>query len=203
LSDDRLRTLPRWLVAAAFSALTPTFGGAQDCPTAQSGKDGFVVERGEQQKSEVFHGEGGIVRTAMRVHGTTVLETTQHQGLFQLDRIDNGKRTKFEPKSDLNSLFPLKPGHTVKATFAWEGNGQQGPSTVELAVKGTDVVYIGPCKYSVLKIDRSESRTAAPPRFIDTEYYSPELRMILAREFHESGGGTNIVKYDRIHPLKR
>jgi hypothetical protein len=28
---------------------------AQDCPTAQSGRLGFVVERGDRQKSGVFH----------------------------------------------------------------------------------------------------------------------------------------------------
>jgi hypothetical protein len=169
---------------------------------AQSGKTGFVVQRGEQQKSEVFHGDGGIVRTVMRFNGAMLLETTQHEGLFQLDRLDQGRRTKYEPQNDLKKLFPLKPGRTVAANFATESDGRRGTSSVELAVKGTDVIYIGPCKYNVLKIDRSESRSAGPPRFIDTDYYSPELKLILAREFRESGGGTHMNKYDRIYLLK-
>ena len=63
-----------------------------------------------KQKSEIFHAEGGIVRTVMRYNGTTLLETTQYQGLFQLDRLDNGRRTKYEPETDLKSLFRGCPG---------------------------------------------------------------------------------------------
>ena len=196
------RALPAWLVAAMLCAFTATCAGAQDCPTAQSGKAGFVVERGEQQKSEIFHAEGGIVRTVMRYNGTTLLETTQYQGLFQLDRLDNGRRMKYEPETDLKSLFPLKPGRTVTAKFTSESDGQRGTLFVEMAVKGTDVLYIGPCKYDVLKIDRGESRNADPPRFVDTDYYSPVLKLILAKEYRESSGGTHAIKYDRIYSLK-
>lgn len=162
-----------------------------------------MVQRGEQQKSEVFHVEGGIVRTVMRFNGATLLETTLHQGLFQLDRLDEGSRTKFEPQTDLKSLFPLKPGRTATARFTSESNGQRGSLSVELAVKGADVVYIGPCKYAVLKIERSESRSADPPRFVDTDYYSPALKLVLAKEYRESGGGTHTIRYDRIYSLKR
>ena len=42
-----------------------------------------------------------------------------------------------------------------------------------------------------------------PPRFVDTDYYSPELKLILAREYRENNGGTHTVKYDRIYSLKR
>jgi len=128
--------------------ITATLTNAQDCPTAQSGKAGFVVQRGEQQKSEIFHADDGIVRTVMRYNGTTLLETTQYAGLFQLDRLDNGRRTKYEPQTDLKSLFPLKPGRTVTAKFTSESHGQRGTLSIEMAVKGTDVVYIGPCKYN-------------------------------------------------------
>ena len=116
---SRLSFLSRVLFAGvALSVLPTTVATAQDCPTAQSGKGGFVVERGEQQKSEIFHTEDGVVRTVMRYNGTTVLETTQHEGLFQLDRLDNGRRTKYEPQTDLKKLFPLKPGRTISANSA-------------------------------------------------------------------------------------
>ena len=139
----------------------------------------------------------------MRYNGVTLLETTQHEGLFQLDRLDSGRRTKFESQTDLKKLFPLKPGHKVAAKFISESSGQQGTLLVEMTVKGTDTLYIGPCKYNVLKIERSESRSADLPRFIDTDYYSLELKLILAREYRERNGGTNMIKYDRIYPLKR
>jgi hypothetical protein len=189
--------------AAALSAYASVFAAAQDCPTAQSGKLGFVVERGDQQKSEVFHGDGGIVRTVMRYKGTMLLETTQHEGLFQLDRLDNGRRAKFEPQTDLKKLFPLKPGRNVGAKFISETDGRQGTLSVEMAVKGADVFYIGPCKYNVLKIDRSESRGIDPTRFLYTDYYSPELKLILGKEYRENNGGTHMIKYDRVYPLQR
>lgn len=162
-----------------------------------------MVERGDQQKSEIFHAEGGVVRTVMRYNGKTLLETTQHEGLFQLDRLDEGRRTKFEPQTDLKQLFPLKPGSKIGAKFTSESNGQQGTLSVEMVVRGTDVLSIGPCKYNVLKIERSESRSAAPPRFAYTDYYSPALKLILAREYPEKNGGTHTIKYDRIYPVKR
>jgi hypothetical protein len=196
------RLLWQVLVAVALSNHAATSAGAQDCPTAQSGKAGFVAERGERQKSEIFHLDDGIVRTIMRYNGTTLLETTQHQGLFRLDQLDEGRRTKYEPQTDLKSLFPLKPERTITAKFATESNGQHGTLSIEMAVRNTDVVYIGPCKYTVLKIDRSESRGAGPPRFVDTDYYSPELKLVLAKEYRDSGGGTHTIKYDRIYPLK-
>jgi hypothetical protein len=201
-SSPSSRPVWGWFAAAALSALASAPAAAQDCPTAESGKLGFVVERGDQQKSEVFHVGGGVIRSVMRYNGTMVLETTQHEGLFQLDRLDNGRRAKFEPQTDLKKLFPLKPGRSVGAKFVSESNGRQATLSVDLAVKGADVLYIGPCKYNVLKIERSESRSTDPPRFVDTDYYSPELKLILAREYRESNGGTHTVKYDRIYPLK-
>lgn len=190
------------LAMAAPFALSATAARAQDCPTAQSGKTGFVAERGATQKSEIFHLGDGRIRTVMRYNGAAVLETTQYEGLFQLDRLDNGKKTRYEPQTDLKSLFPLKPGRTVTAAFNWESNGRRGTLSVELAVKGKDVLYVGPCRYGVLKIDRTESYDGRPPRFIDTDDYSPELRLVLAKEYRGSGGGTQIVKYDRVHSLK-
>jgi hypothetical protein len=75
-------------IAAAILALsTPAFA-AEDCPTAQSGKDGFVVERSGSSVTEVFHVDDTLVRTVMRSGGRALLETTQFQGLLQLDRID-------------------------------------------------------------------------------------------------------------------
>ena len=143
------------------------------------------------------------MRTIMRYNGTVLLETTQYEGLFQLDRLDNGVRTKFEPQIDLKKLFPLKHGRNIEAKFISELHGQHGTLSVQMAVTGADVIYIGPCKYNVLKIERRESRSADPPQFVDTDYYSPELKLIFAKEYREKSGGTHMIKYDRIYSLKR
>jgi hypothetical protein len=189
-------------MVAALSAHAPAVAAAQECPTAQSGKLGFAVERGEQQKSEVFHLDDGIVRTVMRYKGTTLLETTQYEGLFQLDRVDRGRRTSFEPQTGLKKFFPLKIGQNISAKFISDTGGRQGTLLVDMVVKGPDVIYIGPCKYNVLKVERSVSRSIDPPRFVNTDFYSPELKLILAKEYRENNGA-RMIKYDRIYPMER
>jgi hypothetical protein len=202
-SRSLLRLLLAGFVAGGAWACVPGGATAQDCPNAQSGKTGFSVERGDQQKSDVFHADNGVVRTVMRYNGTMVLETTQYESLFQLDRLDNGRKTKFEPQTDLKKLFPLRPGRTASAKFTSDSDGRPGQLVMEMAVKGTDTIYVGPCKYAVLKIERSESRSADPPRFVNIDYYSPDLKLILAKEYRESNGGSHTIKYDRVYPLKR
>lgn len=176
---------------------------AQECPTAQSGKRGFVVERGTKQVSEVFHAGDGIVRTVMRYDGNTLLETTLFEGLFSLERIDRGRRMVRAPQLDLASLFPLKVGRRVVALFELtDASGRKTPSTVVLSVKGAEQIFIGPCKYSVLKIEHSEARDENAPRPVSTDYYSPELKLVLMREYQDGGGRSTSIKYDKIYPLK-
>ena len=135
----------------------------------------------------------------MRYDGTTLLEMTQFEGLFLLDRLDRGRRTRHEPSTDLKALFPMKPGQQANTKFTTESQGQL---SVELSVKKVEETYIGPCKYSVLRIERSESNSAEPARFVDTDLYSPELKLILGREYKDRNGRTELIKYDRIYPIK-
>src|SRR5689334_18767111 len=99
-----------WAAAAAVAfacvLLTSRPAAAQDCPTAESAAHGFVVERNESQKSEVFRAGQGLVRVVTRYNGETLLESTQYQGLFMLELLDRGRRTKFDPSTDLKTLFP-------------------------------------------------------------------------------------------------
>jgi hypothetical protein len=200
------RTSPAgcWLLAgAAILALLSTPASAQDCPTAQNGARGFVVERGEQQKSEVHHVDGHVVRTVMRYNGTSLLETTLYEGIFSLERVDRGRRMVRTPKVDLAALFPLKPGRKVVGLFELtDYSGRKSPSTVVLAVRRAEPFFVGACRYEVLKVEESESRGEAAPRLISTDYYSPDLKLVLAREYQDRGGRTTIVKYDKIYPLK-
>jgi hypothetical protein len=193
----------RWMSGPllAFVAATAAAGArAQECPTAQTAARGYVVERGESQKTEVFP-DKDVIRTVMRYGGATLLETTQFQGLFSLDRNDRGRRTLFEPRSDLASLFPLKPGTQASAKFITQQGGQYGRLYVEMEISSEDEIVIGSCRYRILKIVRSESRSAAPPRYVDTEYYTPELKLILAREFRAGTDSASLIKYDRIYIL--
>jgi hypothetical protein len=195
-------TITTLLAIAALVAYAPRPAAAQNCPTAQSGERGFVVERNEAQKTEVFHAGGGVVRTVMRYDGKTLFETTRYEGLFDLERVDRGKRTKYEPSTDLKALFPLKPGRQANAKFITERDGNYGRVYVELEVKKPEDLYIGPCRYSVLRIEHSESHSATPPQYAFTELYSPDLKLVLAREYKRTGGEVRIVKFDRIYAIK-
>jgi hypothetical protein len=190
------------LAATALFASRPSLA-QDDCPTAQTAKSGFVVERNERQKSEVSRDDKGVIHTVMRYNGTTLLETSQFEGVFSLERLDRGRRTTYEPSEDLKGLFPLKPGQQAHAKFITEHDGQYGRLYVELDVKGTEDLSIGPCKYAVLRIDRRESTSAVPPQFVYAELYSPDLKLIVGREYKRQNGESQLIKYDRIYPLKK
>jgi hypothetical protein len=176
---------------------------AQDCPTVQSAPQGFVVERGDQTKTDVFY-DAPIVRTVMRFGGNPLLETTQYEGVFQLDRIDRGRRTTFRPTEEIAALFPIKVGQRVTVQFdVSEAAGRATKSTVALSVIGQDSLYVGPCRYDVLKIDRQESRGDGALVFINTDYYAPSLKLVIAKEYKERDGRRNLVKFDRIYSGRR
>jgi hypothetical protein len=197
-----MRCLSRTIIVTGVVLVTSSPVFAQSCPAAKNGKTGFVVARGDNQKSEIFHTDGGIVRTVMRYAGTTQLETTQFEGIFQLDRLDRGRRMTIKPQTELSRLFPLKAGRNVLAKFDYvDASGRATQGTVSLVVKSADPIFIGPCKYSVLKIDRSESRGESAARYLYTEYYSPELKLILMKEYRDPDSKSRFVKYDRIYPL--
>jgi hypothetical protein len=185
--------------AAAWAA----GAAAQDCPTGQTAAMGFVVERGEKSKSEVFHVNDTEVRTILRFGGTTLLETTQFQGLFELERIDRGRRTVFKTATELGRFFPPKVGQSVTASFEVVDAEKQSTRVILLSVKRMDQLDIGPCRYRVLVIDRSVGRDGGAPVFVEADYYSPDLKLVVAKEFKESDGRTSLNKFDRIYPIKR
>lgn len=75
--------------------------------------------------------------------------------------------------------------------------------TIVLSVKKLDMLHIGPCQYRVLQIDRSVGRDGSKPVFVETDYYSPVIKLTIAKEFKERDGRTSPNKFDRIYPLKR
>jgi hypothetical protein len=182
--------------AGAFLAL------AQDCPGTDSGKSGFVVERGVQ-RTEVVH-DGANVRTLMRVSGSTLLERRLFEGLFELERVDRGVRELFQPKSDLQKLFPLRPGRRVTAEFEFRPQkGSARKLAVSLIVLNPEDLEIGRCKYRVLKIERRESWPDRTTRLANTDYYSPDLKFVLAKEFPQRDGSSYYGRFDKIYPLRR
>lgn len=138
----------------------------------------------------------------MRSGGNALLETTQYEGLFDLDRLDRGRHSTFKPKTNLAKLFPLKTKQHVTAVFdvAMEG-GTEKVRTVELLILGQDELYVGGCK--ILKIERHQSRSNGPPNFTNIDYYAPNLRLVIAKEYKEANGRTSLIKFDKIYPINR
>jgi|ERR1041385_940792 hypothetical protein len=189
------------ILCILLSAARPAVA-ADPCPTADNGKDGFIVERSGSSETEVFHVDNAVVRTIMR-SGRMLLETTQFQGLLQLERIDTGRRTTFKPKVALDRIFPLKIGQQASVEFeVQEGDKPPVNAKFSLDVKTKDSLYIGPCRYDVLRVELTETRGEGRPR-LSVDYYSPDLKLIIAKEYKERDGRTNLVKFDRIYPIKR
>ena len=191
------------IAAAVLTVLLPTSAmAADDCPSAKSGKTGFVVERSGSSVTEIFHVDETIVRTVMRSGGTMLLETTQFQGLLPLERLDRGRRQTFRPKGELTRIFPLKTGQTSTAEFEFQEGDRTTAATVTLSVKEKDALFIGPCRYEVFKLERTEARGEIQPR-LEIDYYAPDLKLVIAKEYKERNGRINLIKFDRIYPIGR
>jgi hypothetical protein len=183
--------------ACAIGLCLASAAAADDCPSIAKGS--FVVERGSDSRTEVFRGDGPVVRSVLRYRGQTILETTLHEGIFELDRLDRGRRFVLTPKTDLAKLFPLKAKQKIAAEFDLrQDDGKLTTSRANLTVVGTDTLYIGSCKYDIVKIEREEIR-AGKPAFSNVDYYAPALKFIVAKEYKESDGRTRLIKFDKIY----
>jgi hypothetical protein len=147
----------RVVTSVSAILLAIPIGHAQDCPTEQTAKRGFVVERGALQKTEVFTGDDGTVRTSMRYRGQSLLETTLFAGLFSLNRLDRGHRLTYTPLTDLKKLFPLKVGQKALALFEYSKDGKTMPLTVVLSVKSSEPLAI-PTRSSNLSAPKATAR---------------------------------------------
>jgi len=168
---------------------------ASDCPSALSGKGSFIVARGTDSQTEVVYDQSPILHTTLRYRDRTLLETTLYQGLFELSRIDRGTKIEQKPKADLGKFFPLKPKQTIAADFTVTMNGGTRPKTVKLDYVGVQDYALGGCTYSVLKFHRVDT---LPIVYDDIDYYAPELRFVVTKEYRERNGRTTIIGYTRI-----
>lgn len=184
---------------SGLSAVNSPPAQAQDCPDAKAAARPFIVQRSDDWRLAVIHVDDSIVRTMLRSRGSTILETTDFQGLFELERIDRGRRKTLRPKTELKAFFPLKVGKKIVVAFENEESGKKFDTTFELVVQKADTLYIGACKYPVFQIQKSGALGKERPRFLHTEYYSPDLKLIIAKEYKNSNGTTTWIKYDRIY----
>jgi hypothetical protein len=96
-------------------------------------------------------------------------------------------------------LFPPRVGQDHRVDFNVQSpDGKKRILHAEYKVVGKDRIAIGPCRYEVLKIEHSNSFSEGPLTFIDTDWYAPEIRLIVAREFRQGKSGSVINKYDAL-----
>jgi hypothetical protein len=181
---------------AAFCAIVICVAApavADECPT---GKSTFFIERGGS-RTEVVHSSGPIFQTILYYREQKLAETTLYEGLFELDRVDRGRRWVLKPKANLAKFFPLKVGQKIDVGFdVQQDRTASGSSRVKLNVIGRDTISIGSCKYDILKIDRDETGARL---FQNIDYYAPALRMIVAKEHKESDGRSTVIRFTRIY----
>jgi len=194
----RLRWAAGAIVACVLLAPSPLHA-ASDCPTALKGKGSFVVQRGTDSQTEVFFGDGPTIRTALRYQGSTQLETTLYEGLFELSRVDRGVSFESRPKTDLAKFFPLKPKQKIAVDFDVVSGKDSKAKTVRLEYVGAQDYKIGDCTYNVLKFQRNDTW---PIVYDNIDYYAPELKFVVAKEYRERNGRTTIIGYTGITSAK-
>ena len=55
----------------------------------------------------------------------------------------------------------------------------------------------------VFVMDKSVGRGDNAPVFFSTDYYSPDLKLIVAKQYKEPNGTPLLNKYDKIYPAKQ
>jgi hypothetical protein len=189
------------LCCLAVYGPNPTIA-APDCPNESTARDNFIVER-DRRITEVVTAGNRLIRTIYRsTAGESLVETTTFEGLFELEQINRGHRTIFHPITKLDRLFPLKVGRELIAIFESSGASQIARTQIALRVVRADSLFIESCKYSVLVIDRRIGQGGAAPVFTETDYYSPELKLIIAKEYKNPNGTSFLAKFDKIYVEK-
>jgi hypothetical protein len=187
--------------ALLFCAAGPCF--AADCPSAQKPEQAFRVSVGANAVSEVFRLGTQETRTVTRFKSGGIAEQSFYHGLIRTEHIDDGRRTSYTPRSSLKGLFPLKVGQKHRVDFDMvTPDGKKLVLRAEYKVAGKDQLLIGPCRYDVLKVEHSNRIGEGPLQFINTDWYAPDIRLIVAREYKRGNGGTVINKYDAISLLE-
>ena len=189
------------LLEVTLFVMLPVCAATAECPSSKLPTQGYILGLGGS-KSEIYRLNSGETRVVTRYKTGDVVEQTLYQGLIRIEHLDRGKRLKFEPKTDLNHIFPLKMGQLHPVEFDTEANGQKRVLRSEFKVVGQDKIIVGPCQFDVLKVEHRNRFGDGPLLFINTDWYAPDIKMILAREYNESNARTSIRKYDSIFVIE-
>lgn len=193
------RSIGAACAAASAALLVSSAAAGGECPTSQKPEQVYRVGVSNSSMSEVYRLNTGETRVVARFVDGSLLEQTFYQGLIRIENIDRGRRTAYKPSRDLADVFPLKVGKTYLVDFNVETpDGKKQVLHTKYEVTGKDQIFIGPCRYDVLKIAHSNSFGNGPLQFIDVDWYAPEIKATVAREYKSGNGQSVLRKYDAI-----
>ncbi|MBQ0819407.1 hypothetical protein HPT29_022310 [Microvirga terrae] len=191
----------RALPFALTILVSPALG--DDCPSAQTAKLGFVLER-QGTVAEIRPVSDHFVHVVNAYPGGKRQDVIYYRGLFPISRFDDTARSINIPVSDLRTIFPLEPKARRTLTYAPAQPNKVGALiSLELTVTGQEQIQLGTCSYAVLVVRN---------RFLDaegritsehTDLYSPELGFVLGKRYEERSGAQTTIRYQSIRPLGR
>jgi hypothetical protein len=202
-----LRNALRYAAVAAILCSTGK-AAAIDCPSGELSQESYVlVADNGSSVTQVDRTRPEAVLTARYIRRRPASAHVLYQGLVPLAISQKERRIVNTPRSDLKRMFPLNVGETHRLEFERTiADGKRGIVRAEYKVLGEDRTRIGACVYDVFKIEHSEAVGRGPMRFINTEWYAPDLRMIIGREYRRMKGDLPYIqfyKYDTIFTLKQ
>jgi hypothetical protein len=192
----------RYAFALAVTALaSPALG--DDCPTAQTAKLGFVLER-QGAVAEVRPASDQFVHVVNTYSGGRKQDVVYYRGFFPISRFDDTARSINIPVSDIRTVFPLEPKAKRALTYAPAQPDKVGALvSLELTVTGQEQLQLGSCSYNVLVVRNRFLNADGKVTSEHVDLYSPELSFVLAKRYDDKGGTQTTVRYQTIKPLGR
>jgi hypothetical protein len=176
---------------------------AQDCPTAETAKTGFSLQR-TGTSVEVRPASDLFVHVANTYTNGKKQDVLYFRGLLVATRSDGSNQSISFPLSDWRSIFPLDVGARRSLSYVPLEAAKAGrAASLELTVTGKDKLQLGPCSYEVLVIRNRFLGSDGKLMSEHADFYSPELGFVLAKRYDERGGRQTTVKYETIKPLGR
>jgi hypothetical protein len=187
------------ILTVTATLVSPALG--DDCPTAQTAKLGFILER-QGTSAEIRPASDHFVHVVNSYPGGKKQNVIYYRGFFPISRFDDTARSINIPVSDLRSVFPLEPKSRRAVTYAPAQPDKVGALiSLELTVTGQEQIQLGACSYNVLIVRNRFLDVAGKVTSEHTDLYSTELGFILAKRYEERGGAQTTVKYQSIRPL--
>jgi hypothetical protein len=187
----------------ALGPLLATPALADDCPTAQSAKLGFVLER-QGTLAEIRPATDHFVHAVNSYPGGKKQDVIYYRGLLPISRFDGEARSINIPLSDLRTIFPLEVKARRAVTYAPASPDKVSkPISLELTVSDQEQLQLGSCSYNVLVVRNRFLNAEGRVTGEHTDLYSPDLGFVLGKRYEEKGGVQTTIKYQTIKPLGR